>query len=69
MSQVGSPLQAKKAQTFLGIRLVERTEQKFRRILVCFIEKKQKKRVTSTVGLFYYIKAPIKREISKKVSF
>ena len=37
---------------FPGIRLVEQTEQQFRRIKVCSKEKK-KKRVTVIVGLFY----------------
>ena len=44
---------------FPDIRLVEQIEQKFRRIRIC-LEEKQKKRVTVTVGLFYYIKAPTK---------
>ena len=37
-----------------GIRLVEQTEQKFRRMRVCLNEKQErKKRVTVIVGLFY----------------
>ena len=44
---------------FRIIRLVEQTEQKLRRIRVCFTEN-QEKRVTVIVGLFYYIKAPNK---------
>ena len=35
---------------FPGIRLVEQTEQKFRRIRVCL---KEEKRLTVIVGLFY----------------
>ena len=38
---------------FPGIRLVEQTEQKFRRIRDCLNRKKEKKQVTVIVGLFY----------------
>ena len=38
---------------FPGNRLVEQMEQKFRRIRDCLKEKKEKKRVTVIVELFY----------------